>query len=97
MTLIGNRFFLLYINTYIYICVYIERQPVTYLAFEETRKLHKNYSIFFLHIAVNAAVILCTSLRDTLGLYTYKTSWLIFKGEVTIPILEYNTYTFFFF
>lgn len=38
---------------------------VTYLAFKETRKLHKNYSIiFFLHIAMNAAVILCTSLRD---------------------------------
>lgn len=45
------------------IYIYIE-QSVTYLAFEETRKLHKNYSIIFLHIAVNAAVILCTSLRD---------------------------------
>lgn len=29
------------------IYIYIERQSVTYLAFEETRKLHKNYSIIF--------------------------------------------------
>jgi hypothetical protein len=60
VTLVGNRMRLS--SSFFFTHIRRTTESVTHLAFEETRILHKNYSVifFFLRIAVNAAVILAT-------------------------------------